>query len=798
MSWIAGVIVNLSVAKVDKIFDYIVPDELQETIDIGSRVVVPFNNNLVDGFVIEKKYIADTAVELKNIIESIDDIKYFSANMVILAKFIKERYNCLFIDALKCFIPPEVNISLKKKIIISGTADNTNLNDKERAVLEKIITSKKTMYTDEMDGDKKIIDRLRKMGIISYFPEINRGTRHKRVRMIKLKEGMFDDDLKEKEKDFIDYLKEKDWVLASKAVKDTGIDYSFIRRLYKKGVIDYEYRELRRIVKFPRINEKKYELNSSQLKVVSDYYMARKNGKSKFLLFGVSNSGKTDVYMNIAEQMLQDGKSVLILVPEVSLTPQVVARFVNRFGDMVSVFHSRLSNGQHFDEWDRVRRGEARIAVGTRSAVFLPMKDLGLIVIDEEHDTGFKQSDMHPYYDAKEVAIRRCELENASIILSSSTPSVETYYKAQLGEYELLNLSTRVNDTGMPVFEIVDLRGELKKGNRGILSRKLISELGTCLKNGDQAILFLNKRGYASFVMCKNCGNILKCPHCDIPLKYHSDKKILTCHYCNYNETVMRTCPKCGGTEMEFGGFGTQKIEREINKFFPDARVLRMDRDSIRGLTSINDIFSNFRDGKADILIGTQLVTKGFDFPGVTLAGVILADINLNLPDYKSSENTFQLLVQLGGRVGRRGKKGKVIIQTFNPQNYSIQYAARNDYIGFYQKEIEFRKQFGYPPFMRLGRALCSGPESEQVRKAIEIWYNDIKRLTKNVGAVDIKLLRPVPSPVARINDLYRWQFVLKGTDDREIAVLLSDSLRNIKKLDGVKYMMDVNPVSLM
>jgi hypothetical protein len=282
MSWIAGVIVNLSVAKVDKIFDYIVPDELQETIDIGSRVVVPFNNNLVDGFVIEKKYIADTAVELKNIIESIDDIKYFSANMVILAKFIKERYNCLFIDALKCFIPPEVNISLKKKIIISGTADNTNLNDKERAVLEKIITSKKTMYTDEMDGDKKIIDRLRKMGIISYFPEINRGTRHKRVRMIKLKEGMFDDDLKEKEKDFIDYLKEKDWVLASKAVKDTGIDYSFIRRLYKKGVIDYEYRELRRIVKFPRINEKKYELNSSQLKVVSDYYMARKTGRASF------------------------------------------------------------------------------------------------------------------------------------------------------------------------------------------------------------------------------------------------------------------------------------------------------------------------------------------------------------------------------------------------------------------------------------------------------------------------------------------------------------------------------------
>ncbi|MDI6601390.1 MAG: primosomal protein N', partial [Thermoanaerobacteraceae bacterium] len=726
-----------------------------------------------------------------------DDIKYFNRNTIKLARFIKDKYNCRYIDAIKCFIPPEVDINVKKKIVVNENVNETNLSKEEKDVLEKIVTSKLNINVNDIYESKKVIDRLRKKGAISFMPDISYGIGHKKVRMVKLRDISFDN-LSEKERDFIELLRGREWIAASELVNKKGISYSFINRLHKKGLIDYEYRESRRRVEFPHIVEKEYPLNSYQLKTLSCYYNAKEKGKSKFLLYGVSNSGKTDVYMRIAQNTLNEDKSVLILVPEISLTPQLIARFTNRFGDKVAVFHSRLSDGQHFDEWDRVRQGDAMIAIGTRSAVFLPMKNLGLIVIDEEHDNGFKQSDMYPFYDAREIAEKRCEIEGASFILCSSTPSMETYYKARTGELELLHIPVRVNNLDAPQYSIVDLRRELKRGNKGILSTQLITEIEMCLKNGEQAILFLNKRGYASFVMCQDCGHIFKCPHCDITLSYHSDRKILTCHYCNYTRPVAQNCPECGAKELEFKGFGTQKLEKEINRFFPEARVLRLDRDSLKGINSLNQIYTDFRNKKADILIGTQLITKGFDFPGVTLAAVIMADINLNLPDFRSAESTFQLITQLGGRVGRGDKRGKVIIQTFNAEHYSIQYAAKNDYTTFYKKEIAFREKYGYPPFVHLGRTLCTGLNEEQVRKAIELWYNDIESKINNNSLNGIKLLRPVPCPVPKINDFYRWQIVIKGSEENVLSRIIADSYNNIEKFDGVKYMMDINPVNLM
>ncbi len=789
----------MPVDVVDKIFDYVVPNDMEDYVGIGSRVLISFKNNLTDGFILEKRFASETSAVLKNIIDSVDDVRYFSCRGAELIKFMRNKYICRYIDAIKCFIPPEVNVDVRKKIVAANNLDMTGFTEKERNLLNEISTGRPDVYLDDADINKRMVYKLRKKGAVSLIPDINRGIGHKKVRAVQLKDIDQEtyDKMSAREKDFIELLQGKEWVIASKLIRMKGIDYGFINRLYKKGIIDYRYMEVRRSVEFPNIKEKIYSLNSYQMRAVDRFKESRSRGKNEFLLYGVPNSGKTDVYMEIIQSMLDEGKSTLVLVPDIFLTSQLIGRFTNRFGDRVAVFHSRLSGGQHFDEWDRARNGAAKIVVGTRSAVFLPVRDLGLIVIDEEQDKGFKQSDMYPFYDAREVAKKRCELENASFLLCSSTPSVETYYKAANGEIELLDIPERVNKLNIPICSVVDLKGELKRGNRGILSRTLVSEIGRCLKNGEQVILFLNKRGYAGTVMCQQCGYIFKCPHCDIPLNYHSDKRVLTCHYCNYSRHVGHKCPKCGADGLVFKGFGTQRLEREINNIFPEARVLRVDSDSLRGVKSINQTYSEFRDGRADILIGTQIIAKGLDFPNVTLTAVILADIGLNMPDFRSDESTFQIITQLCGMSGRNDKRGKVIIQTFSPEHYSIQYAANDDYADFYKTEIAFREKYHYPPFAFLARILCTGLEDETVRKAIGLWYNDIADNINFNGMTGVKLLHPVPCSVPKIKDFYRWQIILKCQDEQVLSGLIADSYRNIDKIQGVKYMMDINPFNM-
>ncbi len=799
MSWIAGVIVNMPVDSVDKIFDYVVTDDLENSVGIGSRVLIPFKSNITDGFIMERKSTPSKPVVLKNIIDSVDDINYFDSGDFELIKYIRNKYVCRYIDAIKCFIPPEADINVRKRVVVCDNLDLKDFTDRESNLLEIITAGRSIVYTDNLGKDKNVMYKLRRKGAVYFIPDVNRGMKHKKLRMVRLKsfDGQTADSLSEREKDFIELLKNKDWVLASELVKMKGIDYGFIKRLYKKKLIDYEYREVRRKVEFPDLKEKETSLNSYQLRAVDSYIKAKSRGINKFLLYGVPNSGKTDVYMKIVQDVLSVGKSVLILVPDIFLTPQLIGRFTNRFGDNVAVFHSKLPAGQHFDEWDRIRRGGAKIVIGTRSAVFSPMKNLGLVVIDEEQDKGFKQSDMYPFYDSRDVAEKRCELTNASLILCSSTPSVETYYRAESGEIELLTIPERVNKFNAPHCTVVDLRRELKSGNRGILSRRLISELERCLKHGEQAILFLNKRGYSGCVMCQNCGYIYKCPRCDITLSYHADKKVLTCHYCNYTKHVDHNCPKCGAKGLVFRGFGTQRLEKEINRIFPEARVLRIDSDTLKSLKSINKSYTDFREGKADILIGTQIITKGLNFPNVTLAAVILADIGLNLPDFRSDESIFQIITQLCGISGRNNKRGNVLVQTFSPDNHSIQYAANNDYAGFYRREISLRERFKYPPFVCLCRILCTGLNDEAVRKAIALWYNDIVENISRNKINGVKLLHPVPCSVPKIKEFYRWQIIIKGEDEEMLTRLVTDSYKNVNRIQGIKYIIDINPFSM-
>lgn len=798
MSWIAGVIVNMPVDNVDRVYDYVVPDDMENNIDIGSRVLISFKNNIIDGFILEKRPTSETSSTLKNIIDSVDDIKYFDKNSVELINYIANKYICRYIDVIKCFIPPEVNINVKKKIVVRDDLDIDALDKEERNLLEKL-NAETGVYVDEVRENIKIINRLRAKGFVSFIPDINRGMRHKKIRMVRLKS--LDENVVEymtdKEREFTELLKGRGWVAASELVKSNKTSYDFINRMHRKGFIDYEYLEQRRIVEFPDVTEGNYTLSIPQITAINHFKEAREKGKRDFLLYGVPNSGKTDVYMEIAKDILKENKRVMVLVPDIFLTPQLIARFVSKFGDEVAVFHSMLSDGQHFDEWDRVRRGDVKIVIGTRSAAFLPIKNLGLIVIDEEQDRGFKQSDMYPFYDARDVAKKRCELEGASLLLCSSTPSVETYYKALKGELGLLYIQESVNKFDS-LSQVVDLKQELKKGHKGIISRQLITEIERCLKNGEQAMLFLNKRGYAGTVMCQQCGYIFKCPHCEITLNYHSDKKTLTCHYCNYSRHIDQKCPECGANGLIFRGFGTQRIEKEINKLFPEARVLRADGDSMKGVKSINHIYNEFRNGKADILIGTQVIAKGLDFPNVTLAAVIMADIGLNLPDFRSGESTFQLITQLRGRTGRSDKRGKVLIQTFNPEHYCIHYAASNNYAAFYKREIAFRENYQYPPFVFLARILCTGLEDETVRKAIDLWYNNIVNNIKYNGLTEIKLLHPAPCPISKIKDFYRWQIIVKGKDENTLSRLIKDSYNSIDKVQGVRYIMDINPFNML
>ncbi|NPV52844.1 MAG: primosomal protein N' [Firmicutes bacterium] len=499
------------------------------------------------------------------------------------------------------------------------------------------------------------------------------------------------------------------------------------------------------------------------------------------LLHGVTGSGKTEVYLQAIAHVRELGRSAIVLVPEISLTPQMVERFCGRFGDEVAVLHSRLSMGERFDEWRRIRRGEARIVIGARSAIFAPARELGLIIIDEEHEASYKQEEA-PRYDAREVARVRARAESAVLVLGSATPSVEAYHRAMTGEYAYARLASRISGRPLPAVHVVDLREELKAGNRTIFSRRLREAIASRLLLREQVILFLNRRGHSTFVLCRECGHVLKCPHCDVSLTYHAEDAKMLCHYCDWEERVPDVCPRCGSIYIKYFGIGTERVEREVRSSFPGARVLRMDVDTTRRKGSHRRMLDAFRKGDYDILVGTQMIAKGLDFPGVTLVGVVTADTSLNLPDFRAGERTFQLMEQVAGRAGRGSVPGEVIIQTYSPDHYSIRFAASHDYEGFYHEEIKTREELAYPPFAHLIAITVSSPAepvaaevaqrlADALRGRLEGEAAPAVSATPPPGAGEegvpgiFEVLGPAPCPLARIGGNYRWQVALKCSE---------------------------------
>lgn len=728
----AGIIVNNESILLDKIFTYKVPDKLIKDIKVGQLVKIPFGKS----------------------------------NKLVLG----------FIYTLMDTLTSEVK-NIKEINSINEKNELFTLSD--ISLIEYI---KKSYLATYLEAVKLFIPP----GIIS-------GAKSKTKTVLYTSKPLEDKYNKEPYINIYTYVKENNGnVIKSELANILNLSISPINTLIKHGFLSTSSEEVTRYnVREYDVYEKK-NLNEEQQIAVNKIISSQKN---MFLINGVTGSGKTEVYMNLVEHYIKNNKSSIILVPEISLTPQMVERFKGRFGRDVAIFHSKLSEGERYDEWFRVKQGKVKLAIGARSALFLPFSDLGLIVIDEEHESSYK-SESDPKYHVRDIAKELSHKHGCKVVLGSATPSVETFYRASMGEYELINLKNRVDGATLPLITLIDMREELANNNRSIFSRELFEEINLRLAKKEQVILFLNRRGFSTFVSCRKCGYVFKCPNCDISLTYHNSGNLI-CHYCGYRERSVNSCPVCKSKYVKYFGIGTEKLENEIKKHFPQSRTLRMDFDTTRRKNAYEEIYNSFKKGEADILLGTQMIAKGLDFPNVTLVGVISADLSLNLPDYRSGERTYQLITQVAGRAGRRKKLGKVIVQTYTPQHYSLQYAKNYDYVSLYNEEIKLREAMDNPPFTKiLTINLSSENERILIKKANDIGINIKGEFKKD----NFQILGPSPCIISKIKKMFRWQIIIKGNITNERAADIKNRVYDLIKdvYSDIRINIDINPNSLL
>lgn len=694
---IAKVIVDVANSEVDRVFDYISIDGVR----LGDRVAVPFGNRTIEGFVVGMSETSTLPNEkLKPITRALDDFTALTDETLALAEFLRDTYHVPFAIALRQFIPSEL---------------------RGGRVREKTVSVVKLCPTIEAE---EAIASLRKnaVGQIGLMRELG-----------DIKKARFT------------YLADK-------------YGASAIRTLEKRGFLTVEQERSDRVPYTTLENKSKsVELTVEQSRAV---YGIENTDKTTSLLFGVTGSGKTEVYLRLISDVLDSGKTAIMLVPEISLTPQMLKQLRARFEGRVSILHSKLSAGERFDEWLRLKNGEARIVIGARSAIFAPLDNLGLIVIDEEHD-GSYEAENSPRYKTLAVAKKRAELSGAKIVLGSATPSIETYDKAVSGEYYLATLTTRVNGKQLPDFLVADMRDEIRRGNESVFSSVLKSELKECIANGNQAIIFFNRRGYSRQVICRECGHVVKCENCDIALNYHKDGGLLKCHYCNATYRMITACPECGSVNLSYNGIGTQKVVDEVKKIVPDARILRMDNDTTQGKEGHFSILKDFAERKADVLVGTQMVAKGHDFPSVTLVGILDADMSLYFSDYRSGERTYQLVTQVAGRSGRAEKRGKVVLQTYNPDNPILQFSIAYDYDGFFKREKALRKSTGFPPYTLILRVMVEGDDDASTIEVLKGIYLQIKSLY-DANRDKFLFFNKMRCPVKRIKNKFRYEILMR------------------------------------
>ncbi len=738
----ASVVVDLSAGALDRVFSYRVPEDME--VGAGYQVLVPFGARQLSGFVVGLSDHADLPDErIRPLLGAMQPYPVILPELIELADWLHGRYLCNLVDALRLMIPSELRSGRVREL-------------KRRYARLTLSDAQVEAYIRAHGRAKRQIEVLHALQRCGEMPSAQ-------------------------------------------------LDAAALRALVQNGAAELREVGLRRTPSALRGQTARgdFELMLGQKRAVQAVTAAMDAGGGRFLLSGVTGSGKTEVYIHIIRHALAAGRGAIVLVPEIALTPQMAAWFRERFGDTAAVLHSGLSAGEKFDEWRRIRFGEARVVVGARSAVFAPMERIGVIIVDEEHESAY-QSESRPRYDAREVAWKRAEMDRAALVLGSATPSVASFMRTTPGvraenRLELLELRTRVKDRPMPEVELVDMRGEFERGNHSIFSARLVEATRACLAAGDQAMLFINRRGYSSFVSCRKCGYVVKCPQCDVSMTYHQSENLLKCHYCGHTMPPPKTCPSCGSSYIKYFGAGTQKVAEEARQRFPGARILRMDMDTTRGKDAHEKIFRQFASGEANLLIGTQMIAKGLDFPNVTLVGVIAADMTLNLPDYRSAERTFQLLTQMAGRAGRADKPGTVIVQTYDPEHYGVKLAAAQDFRAFYQRESAYRRSALYPPFTQIARLVYSGRDQAAVRGAAEA---DEARMNAWIDAQGMRSelvqLRAVEAPIGLLRGEYRWQLFMKlyFKGDMDAACRELQALADAAP-EGVRAELEMNPANL-
>lgn len=764
---VASVIVDVKNNQVNRAFDYDIPDKFSY-LQKGSRVIVPFGPRKLLGFVIDIKEESDFD-KLKPILEVLDIVPSINDEMLMICKKMAENTNSFLISTLLTVIPNMMKAKYQKLL--------HRLNDNICEEIKHLFKANDYIpINDNLNKYMKIIQKEINNNNLEVYYEVLERASIKSIKMLKINDLSFTD-ITKRQNDVISYLL-KGETKKSDLISDLGVSDSVIKKLIEKNIIvEYDY-EIYREIKDNRF-DKNVVLNGEQEYVYNEIKNSLNTNK-KFLLHGVTGSGKTEIYIKIIEDVIKNNKNAIMLVPEISLTPQMVNRFKGHFKENVAVLHSALSDGERYDEWRKIQRKEVKIVVGARSAIFAPFENLGIIIIDEAHETSYKQDDS-PRYNAKDIAILRGEYHNCPIVLGSATPNVIDYYNATLGLYQLLEIKNRANQKKPPKAIVVDMKEELKSGNKSPISRKLEEKIREKLDLGEQIILLLNRRGHSSFVMCRSCGDVVKCPNCDVTLTYHLDKDYLKCHYCGYSQNNISSCPSCKSNLIKYVGTGTEKIVEELNKKFKEARIIRMDQDTTSKKGSHEEILTKFRNHECDILVGTQMIAKGLDFPNVTLVGILMADLILKMPDFRSSEKTFDLIQQVSGRAGRHEKPGEVIVQAYDQDHYSIICAANNNYLEFYNTEMNVRKHMKYSPYMNMCQLLLTGPDKNQLYKEA----NNIINMLDD----EIKYLGPSDSIISKINNKFRVQLTLKY--NKSIDTLLSNLNEKYQGLSDIYITID-------
>ena len=743
----ADIIVDITHEKLDRIFQYRIPDELAESVQVGCQVVVPFGagNRQITGYCIGISYETDyDPAKIKNILSIKEGSTSMESRQIMLADFMKRRYGVTMIQALKTVLPVKQSV---------------------KSVVQKSICRGKPL--EELQA---------------YYDSIkDKGNQKAKARLI----------LALLERKMLDY---------EEVTEKLRIGSSTLKLLEEAGYITVQVQnQYRNPVKVKQVEKAEFELSPEQRYIIDavtgDWDSTEQPEPGKYYIHGITGSGKTAVYIELIAETLKRGRQAIVLIPEISLTYQTLKRFYARFGDKVSVMNSTLSQGEKYDQIKRAMDGDIQVIIGPRSALFTPFPNLGLVIMDEEHETSYK-SEQSPKYHAREVAEEVARIHGASLVLGSATPSIEAYYQVKQGKFRLFRLDKRLTGGTLPSVEVVDLREELKQGNRSIFSISLQEKLQKRLERKEQSILFLNRRGYSGFISCRSCGHVMRCPHCSVSLSQHRDGK-LTCHYCSYTIPGVKLCPKCGSKYILGFKVGTQQIEEKLKDMFPGIRVLRMDADTTRTKESYEQILSAFAAGEADVLVGTQMIVKGHDFPGVTLVGVLAADLSLAFGDFRSAERTFQLLTQAAGRAGRGKIPGEVVIQTYQPEHYSVQYAAKQDFEGFYAEEMQFRQLMQYPPAGRMMAIQFFGAEEPRVKALAADFCDYLKVLTKEKRSIQV--LGVSAAAIAKVKDIYRYVIYVKA-DRLEPLIILKNLLekRKVTMHSGkeiVQY--DFDPVNM-